>query len=541
MAHVIKTMADTLPDDPWHKYFVAPDWLQGLIAKGALGQKTGAGIFQKRGKDIVVLDLAAGDYRPATGEAAPEVVAILKQKDPAAKFAALRASEHPQARFLWSVFRDLFHYSAYHLQSIADTARDVDLAIRWGYGWSLGPFETWQAAGWREVAGWIREDIASGRTMSDAPLPAWVDAQDGVHGPDGSYSPARDARLPRSTNPVYARQRFPDPVLGERFARGETVFETDAVRMWHDGDGIAVLSFKTKMNTVNDGVLAGIQQAISVAEQDFQGLVLWQAKEPFSAGADLAGALASLQAGQVDAFRAMVANFQATSMRIKYALVPVVAAVRGMAFGGGCEFQMHAARTVFALESYVGLVEAGVGLLPAGGGLKEIATRAGLAAGPGGDVFAQLKPYFETVAMGKVSASAFEAQELKLARDSDVVVFNAFELLHVARAQARALAEAGWRPALPPRQIPVAGDVGIATFKMLLVNMLEGRFISEHDMEVSTRIATVLCGGNVDRGSLVDEEWLLRLEREHFVALAQMPKTQERIAYTLANGKPLRN
>jgi len=541
MAHVIKTMADTLPDDPWHKYFVAPDWLQALIAKGALGQKTGAGIFQKRGKDIVVFDLAAGDYRPATGEAAPEVVAILKQKDPAAKFAALRASTHPQAQFLWAVFRDLFHYSAYHLQSIAETARDVDLAIRWGYGWSLGPFESWQAAGWREVAGWIREDIAAGKSMSDAPLPAWVDAQDGVHGADGSYSPARNARLPRSTNPVYARQRFPDPVLGERFAPGETVFETDAVRMWHDGDGIAVLSFKTKMNTVNDGVLAGIQQAITVAEQDFQGLVLWQAKEPFSAGADLAGALASLHAGKVDEFTAMVANFQATSMRIKYALVPVVAAVRGMAFGGGCEFQMHAARTVFALESYVGLVEAGVGLLPAGGGLKEIATRAGLAAGQGGDVFAQLRPYFETVAMGKVSASAFEAQELKLARDSDVVVFNAFELLHVARAQARALAEAGWRPALPPRQIPVAGDVGVATFKMMLVNMLEGRFISEHDMEVSTRIATVLCGGNVDRGSLVDEDWLLRLEREHFVALAQMPKTQERIAYTLANGKPLRN
>jgi 3-hydroxyacyl-CoA dehydrogenase len=534
-------MADTLPEDPWHKYFVAPDWLQALIAKGALGQKTGAGIFQKRGKDIVVLDLAAGDYRPATAEAAPEVVEILKNRDPAAKFAALRASTHPQARFLWACFRDLFHYSAYHLQSIADAARDVDLAIRWGYGWSLGPFESWQSAGWRDVAGWIREDIAAGKSMSDAPLPAWVDAQDGVHGPDGSYSPARDARVPRSANPVYARQRFPDPVLGERFPPGETVFETDAVRLWHDGDGIAVLSFKTKMNTISDGVLAGIQQAIDVAERDFQGLVLWQSKEPFSAGADLSGAMASLAAGKVDEFSAMVANFQATSMRIKYALVPVVAAVRGMALGGGCEFQMHAARTVFALESYVGLVEAGVGLLPAGGGLKEIASRVGLAAGPGGDVFAGLKPYFETVAMGKVSASAFEAQEMKLARENDVVVFNAFELLHVARAQARALAEAGWRPALPPRQIPVAGDVGIATFKMMLVNMLEGRFISEHDMEVSTRIATVLCGGDVDRGALVDEDWLLRLEREHFVALAQMPKTQDRIKYTLANGKPLRN
>jgi 3-hydroxyacyl-CoA dehydrogenase len=541
MAHVIKTMADTLPDDPWHAYFQAPDWLQALIAKGALGQKTGAGIFQKRGKDIVVLDLDQQDYRPATGQAAPEVVEILKLKDPAEKFAKLRASPHKQAQFLWSIFRDLFHYSAYHLQSIADTARDVDLAIRWGYGWSLGPFETWQAAGWKQVTGWIREDINAGKSMSDARLPDWVDAQDGVHGPDGSYSPARKARVPRSANPVYKRQRFPDPVLGERFPPGETVFETDAVRMWHDGDGIAVLGFKTKMNTISDGVLAGIQQAVDVAEKDFQGLVLWQNKEPFSLGADLTGALGSLQAGKFDDFENMVANFQATSMRIKYSLVPVVAAVRGMALGGGCEFQMHAARTVFALESYVGLVEAGVGLLPAGGGLKEIATRAGLAAGVGGDVFALLKPYFETVAMGKVSASALEAKELKLAREDDVVVFNQYELLHVARATARAMAEQGFRQKLPPRQIPVAGDVGIATFRMMLVNMLEGRFISEHDFEVSLRIATVLCGGNVDRGSLVDEDWLLRLEREHFVALAKMPKTQERIAYTLKNGKPLRN
>ncbi|TNJ34631.1 3-hydroxyacyl-CoA dehydrogenase/enoyl-CoA hydratase family protein [Arenimonas terrae] len=542
MAHVIKTMADTLPDDPWHKYFKAPDWLQALIAKGALGQKTGAGIFMKKGKDIVVLDLKAQDYRPASGEAAAEVVAILKNKNPAEKFAQLRASAHPQAQFLWSVFRDLFHYSAYHLASIAETARDVDLAIRWGYGWSLGPFETWQAAGWKQVAEWIAEDIVAGKAMSSAPLPDWVfDGREGVHAAEGSFSPVRNDKLPRSNLAVYNRQRFPDPVLGERAAPGDTVFETDAVRMWHDGDGIAVLSFKTKMNTVGDGVLAGVQQAIDVAEKDFRGLVIWQPKEPFSAGADLSGAMASLQAGKLAEFEAMVATFQATSQRIKYALVPVVAAVRGLALGGGCEFQMHSARTVFGLESYIGLVEAGVGLLPAGGGLKEIAVRASAAAGPGGDVFAALKPYFETIAMGKVSASALEAKEMKLARDSDVVVFNQYELLYVAKAQARALAESGYRPPLPARQVQVAGDVGIATFRMMLENMLEGRFISAHDYEVSKRIATVMCGGEVDRGAIVDEDWLLKLEREHFVALAQMPKTQERIAYMLKNGKPLRN
>jgi len=542
MAHVIQTMADTLPDDPWHGYFAVPDLLKELIAQGALGQKTGAGFFRKLGKDIQVLDPAARDYRLSAGEVAPEVAEMLKIRDPAAKFAALRASSQPQAQFLWAIFRDLFHYSAYHLASIADTARDVDFAIRWGYGWKLGPFETWQAAGWQQVAGWIADDIAAGKAMSSAPLPAWVlDGRVGVHGQAGSFSPAKNADLPRSTLPVYRRQRFPDPLLGERFAPGETVFETDAVRLWHDGDGIAVLGFKTKMHTVNDGVIAGVQQAVDCAERDFAGLVIWQDSEPFSAGADLKGAMGLLQAGRVADFEAMIAQFQAASMRIKHAQVPVVAAVRGMALGGGCEFQMHCARTVAALESYIGLVEAGVGLLPGGGGLKEIALRASVAAGDGGDVFAQLKPYFETVAMAKVSTSALEAKQMGLLRPDDVVVFHAHELLHVAKAQVRALSESGWRPPIPARRIAAAGDVGIATFKMLLVNMLEGRFISKHDFEVASRIATVLCGGAVDRGALVDEDWLLRLEREHFVALAQMAKTQERIVHTLTAGKPLRN
>ncbi|KAF1713621.1 3-hydroxyacyl-CoA dehydrogenase [Pseudoxanthomonas sangjuensis] len=542
MAHVIKTMADTLPDDPWHKYFKSPAWLDALIAKGALGQKTGAGIFRKVGKDIVVLDLEKQDYRASDRVAAPEVVEILKLRNPAEKFARLRESRHPQAQFLWAVFRDLFHYSAYHLADIADTARDVDLAIRWGYGWSLGPFETWQAAGWKQVAQWIADDIVAGKAMSSAALPNWVfDGREGVHTAEGSYSPAKNAKLPRSALPVYQRQRFPNPLLGEAFSKGETVFENDGVRLWTDGDDIGVVSFKTKMNTVSDAVLDGLQEAVGIAEGKFKGLVLWQDKEPFSAGADLAGALGALQAGRIAEFEAMVANFQRTSQRIKYALVPVVAAVRGLALGGGCEFQMHSARTVASLESYIGLVEAGVGLLPAGGGLKELAVRASAAAGPGGDVFAELKKTFETVAMAKVSTSALEAKELGLMRAGDKVAFNAYELLYIAKKEALALAETGYRPPLPARRVRVAGDVGIATFKMLLVNMLEGRFISEYDYEIASRIATVVCGGEVDRGSIVDEEWLLKLERKHFVELAQQPKTQARIEHMLKTGKPLRN
>jgi 3-hydroxyacyl-CoA dehydrogenase len=270
-----------------------------------------------------------------------------------------------------------------------------------------------------------------------------------------------------------------------------------------------------------------------------KALVLWQTSEPFSAGADLKGALGLLQAGEFDKFGQMVANFQRTSMAIKYALVPVVSAVRGLALGGGCEFQMHSARTVAALESYIGLVEAGVGLLPAGGGLHELAIRAAHA-NPD-DPFDALKKVFETVAMAKVSASALDARRLGLLRDSDVVVFNPYELLYVAKQVANALAESGYRPPLPARAIPVAGDVGTATFKASLVNMQAGYFISDHDMDIATRIADTLCGGAIERGSHVDEEWLLALERKHFVELARTEKTQARIAHTMTTGKPLRN
>ncbi|WP_266159372.1 3-hydroxyacyl-CoA dehydrogenase/enoyl-CoA hydratase family protein [Dyella silvatica] len=541
MAHVIKTMADTLADDPWHQYFKPPVWLQGLIDQGALGQKTGAGFYRKAGKDIVVLDVGKRDYRVSEQKPSDEVAAILAIKDPAEKFGKLRASADPQAQFLWASFRDLFHYSAYHLADIADTARDVDFAIRWGYGWKLGPFETWQAAGWQQVTGWIAEDIAAGKAMSTAPLPAWVtDGRTGVHGKAGSYSASAKTDKPRSQHPVYARQLFPDPILGEKFDQGTTVWENDGVRLWTLGDdGVGILSFKTKMNTVNDHVLDGIQHAIGVAEEKLKAVVLWQTSEPFSAGADLKGALGLLQSGNIDAFKSMVANFQRTSMRIKQSLVPVVAAVRGLALGGGCEFQMHSARTVAALESYIGLVEAGVGLLPAGAGLKELAIRAAKANPE--DPFEALKKVFETVAMAKVSGSALEAKQLGLLRDSDVVVFNNYELLYVAKQVARSLAESGWRPPMPARAIPVAGDVGAATFHASLTNMQAGYFVSEHDVEIALRIADTLCGGKIERGSLVDEEWLLALERKHFVELAQTEKTQARIAHTMTTGKPLRN
>jgi 3-hydroxyacyl-CoA dehydrogenase len=552
MAHVIKTMFDTLPDDPWHQWFAQPPVLAGLLAQGALGAKTKAGYFRKVGKDIEVLDLAAGAYRKSEGGVAPDVAEILAIADPAEKFAKLRASSNPQAQFLWSIFRDLFHYAAYHLEAIADNARDVDLAIRWGFGWQLGPFETWQAAGWDEVARAVEGDIAAGKALASVPLPAWVHgdkvrAAHGVHAKEGAYAPARDAFAPRRDLPVYRRQLFPDPVLGEaRPKRGTTIFETDAVRAWHVSADVAIVSFKSKANTISPGVLDGMLQAIEVAEREFAGLVIWQQREPFSLGANLAELRPAVEAGQWSVVEGVVEKFQHTAMRLRQSLVPTVCAVRGMALGGSCEFIMHATRTVAALESYIGLVEAGVGLLPAGGGSKELALRAAEeirrgAVGSQIDALPIIRNYFQTVAMATVAKSALEAKELGFLRASDVVVMHAHELLHVAIGQARALYDAGHRPPLPARNIPVVGKTGLATLTMMLVNMRDGGFISAYDFEVGRRIATVLCGGEVESGSLVDEAWLLKLERSEFMSLLQDPRTQARIAHTLATGKPLRN
>jgi 3-hydroxyacyl-CoA dehydrogenase len=542
MSLTIKTLADTLPNDPWHKYYVSPAWLQALIAKGALGQKTKAGIFMKKGKDILVLDIAAQDYKPSTGKMDDEVGAILKIKNPAEKFAALRASTNPQAQFLWSIFRDLWHYCATQLTDIANSARDIDFAIRWGFGWKMGPFETWQAAGWEQIAKWIAEDIAAGKSMSSTPLPAWVtDGRKGVHSPEGSYSAATGKMIARSTLPVYQRQLFPELLLGEKADSGKTIFETDAVRLWtaKGFDDVAIVSFKSKMHALGDDVLQGLNKAIDEAEANYRGMVIWH-EAPYAVGANLTMALEAIKAGRFDEFEQSVARFQATSMRLKHSSIPVVSAVDGMALGGGCEFVMHSNRVVATLESYIGLVEAGVGLLPAGAGCKEFALRAAQSA-QGGDLMPALQKVFKQIAMGEVSKSAEDAKERGFLRDADIIAFNAQEILYIALQQARAMSESGWRPALPAAPFPVAGYTGVATMKMMLINMKEGGFISEYDYEVSSRIAEVLCGGMVEPGSLVDEKWMLDLERQHFVALAKNQKTQDRIEFMLKNGKPLRN
>ena len=552
MGHVIKTMQDNLKDDPFFAVYKTPEVLVKLVAAGALGQKTGAGFYKKVGKDIQRLDFATAEYVTGGAKADEVVARMLKEKDPVKKMKTLRESSNVQAQFLWAIFRDAFHYIAVHGATIADNARDIDFAMRWGFGWNVGPFEAWQAAGWQEVAGWVRDDINAGKALCNAPMPAWVfegpvAENKGVHTPQGSWSAATSTFVPRSNLPVYERQAFRATVFGTGVETGATAgttfFEDDSVRIWHQNDDVLILSLKTKMRVIGPGVIYGMEKAIAEAEKNFKGLVIWSADAAeggaFSAGADLQAMLPLFMSGGVKAIEPAIARLQQAHQGLKYANVPVVAAVAGLALGGGCELMMHAAKRVASIESYIGLVEVGVGLIPAGGGLKEAAVRAAKDA-KGTDLLQFLKNYFTNAATAAISKSALEAQKMGYLSADDVIVFNAYELLHVAKVEARAMFDAGYRaPMKTP--VPVAGRYGMATITAQLVNMRDGGFISAHDYKLGAMIAEIVSGGEIENGAIVNEQWLLDLERKAFMELLNHPKTQERIMGMMQTGKPVRN
>ncbi len=549
MAHVIKTLQDQLPDDPFRASYATPPVVARLIAQGALGQKSGAGFYKKVGKDILRLDPASGEYVPAGAKADPIVDRILK-KPPAERLKLLRESTNPQAQFLWALLRDGFHYAAVHLGEVADSAREIDFAMRWGFGARQGPFELWQEAGWKQVAQWIGEDIAAGKTLSGAPLPGWVFEgpvpEKGVHTPEGSWSASRNAYLPPSALEVYKRQPFPETVLGAGAAdplkSGTEEFRNEEIRVWSLDGEVLIASITAKLHLISPTVTDGLLKAVEIAEDRYQGLVIWSPDDVFSAGANLEALMPVFMKSGAQGIAPEEKKLQDMMLRVRYAAVPVVAAVRGMALGGGCELAVHCAARVAAMESYIGLVEVGVGLIPGGGGLAYLARRAAeaAAAAPGVDLLAFLKDGFTAAATAKVSTSALEARRMGWLLESDLVVPHKDELLHVAAAQARAMHEAGYRPPLR-RPIAAAGRSALATIKASLVNMRDGGFISAHDFHIGSLIAEVCCGGELDPGTPVTEEYLMALERKHFCALLGNPKTQERIMGMLQTGKPVRN
>ena len=567
-AMVVKELAATLDNDPWHDLFYVPDWIENLIESGAIGSKVKKGIYEKRGADIWVFDPDNGDYRKAKKKQVNENVKKALKQPPEKQFASLIEIDHPQAKFLCSLYSDLFHYCAYYLGDIAHSAKEVDLAMRWGYGWDKGPFETWQDFGWQTVANYLKSELAAGHLLSSSVLPYWVldPNRTGVHDDEGSWAADKGEKIRGFTHPVYKKQIYPIVLSGETVPGSTTYFENDAVRYWSLEPSIGILSFKTKMHILSYDVIMGINKALDIAEERHEALIVWQETTPFCAGANLYEVLMSAKYDKLDhesgllgklkqtviegvthlpkleadlpTLKEVIKQLQQVFMRFKHGSVPTIAAVNGMALGGGCELLLHCDRVVASLESYIGLVEIGVGVLPAGGGCKEMALRAARDA-KGNDVFPFVAKYFENIAKANVATSAVEAKEFGYLRDADRIVMNPNEVLAVAHSEAKALANAYTPPWREP--IKVAGDGGRATIQAQLLNYLEGEFISAHDYHVANRIAEVMTGGAVPPNTMVTDEWLLSLEADNFIALMKMKKTQDRIEHMLKKGKPLRN
>jgi 3-hydroxyacyl-CoA dehydrogenase len=426
-------------------------------------------------------------------------------------------------------------YAARRIPEIADAVLDVDCAMRWGFGWELGPFEIWDAIGVKTMAKRLEQ--------AGKPLPPLVAR---LLASGESFYQASQGRVAYFDLSSGGYRHLPEPegilILGSLKERSGVLAKNAGASLIDLGDGVLCCEFHTKMNAIGADIVAMLQKGLERLHSDFDAMVIANQAENFSVGANLMLLLVAAQEQEWDEIHQAVRQFQNVNLAIKYAPRPVVAAPQGMALGGGCELTLHAPRVHAAAEAYLGLVETGVGLIPAGGGTKEMLIRAieRAAGGEEIDFYHALKPVFETIALGKVSTSAEEARDLGYLRRGDLVAMNRNRLVADAKQTALAMVRAGYRPPAPA-EIRVLGECFLAAATLAIHMMLRGEYITEYDAVVARKLANVLAGGRLSEPQTVSEQYILDLEREAFVSLCGEPKTQQRMAHTLKTGKPLRN
>ncbi len=547
LVHVVNTLRDGCPDDESRDLFQAPEFMLKMIEGGALGRKTkDRGGFERllKGdggeKTKLVLDWKTGEYRPREKSKIPSLGKAKGTHDVRKRVRDLVAADDRAGRFAWRLLRDTLAYSSRRLGEIADTVVDVDTALRWGFNWDLGPFETWDALG---VGATVLRMKAEG--VSPAP---WVEEMLAA-GCDTFYRHTA-AGLEYYDVRSRAYQRVPLPpsfIVLETLKKDapKQVFGNPGASVVDIGDGIACVEFHStlqpRMNPVDEHIMEAMYKGIEIAERDFRGLVVHHQGENFCAGANLLMILEAIQGSQWAGIDTMVRMFQGMTTGLRRARVPVVTAPFGFTFGGGCEITLGGDRICAAAETYIGLIEVGVGLIPAGGGCLFMVER--VLDGVDKPILSNLpflQTAFENIGMAKVATSGEEARDMKILRPCDLVELNRDQQLYTARAMAIGLAEAGYRPPLPKR-FALPGRDGIATIKMLLHNMKLTHWISSHDELIAGHLANILCGGDTTINDPVDEQTILDLEREAFLSLCGEPKSQDRIKYMLANNKPLRN
>jgi 3-hydroxyacyl-CoA dehydrogenase len=518
LGHVARNLAgagasEALPDP---NAFQLPPFVGEMIKRGWIGDKAGQGFYKKEagGKaaaEILTLDPATMEYRARRPAKFPSLDAARSIDDPAERLRTLYQGKDRVGEFLRRTFGATLEYVARVAPHIAQSPEDVDRAMRWGFGWEMGPFETMRALG-----------------LAERPRP-----ERAAGGKPGGAGPASESAW--GWDPTRTKE-------GKLLPDARVVRKNSGASLKDIGDGVLCLEFHSKMNAIGGDTIEMINAGVQEAAKNFAALVVGNDAPNFSAGANLMLLLLEAQEGNWDDIDLMIRAFQKSTMALKLADIPVVVCPAGLTLGGGCEIAMHADHVQAAAESYIGLVEVGVGLIPGGGGTKEMLARAmdSIPAGAG-DTFPLVQRVFETIGFAKVATSAPDAKRLGHLRESDGVTMNRDRVLADAKARALALAGPGYRPAQPRQAIPVGGEGTLATLKLGIHLAWRAGRISDHDKLIGGKLAWILAGGNLPRPGTLSEQQLLDLEREVFLGLCGERKTQERIAHTLKTGKPLRN
>jgi 3-hydroxyacyl-CoA dehydrogenase len=541
LMNVANGLAQGLPNDEAKAVFALPEFLKKMGENKWLGDKTGQGFYKKvkgaGGKsEIQALDLNTLEYQPGTKVKFATLELTKAMETLAPRFAVLITGKDKAGDFYRKSFGSLFAYVSNRVPEITDALYKIDDALRAGFGWEMGPFETWDAVGvqkgielmtaeGKQPAAWVTDMLAAGHNtfykVNEKGAKEYYDA--------GS----------KSYQPIRGVENF--IILDNLRATGKVLWKNAGASVIDLGDGILNVEFHSKMNSLGQDVILGLLKGVEMAEAGYRGLVVGNDAPNFSAGANLGLVYMQALDQEFDELNMMIQQFQQAMMRMRYSSIPVVGTPHGLTLGGGCELNLHCDRVVAAAESYIGLVEFGVGLIPGGGGTKEMTLRTALKYEDGEPEFNLLRNTYMTISTAKVSTSAAEAMDLGFLRRGDEIVVNSNRVIAQAKAAAIDMADAGYTQPLQKTNIKVHGKGALAMFKTGVYAMQQGNYISTHDQLIADKLAYVMCGGDLSSPTEVSEQYLLDLEREAFLSLCGERKTLERIQSILTTGKPLRN
>jgi 3-hydroxyacyl-CoA dehydrogenase len=540
LVHVANGIKDNCPNDEQHALFELPGFVETMMTNKWLGSKTGQGFYKKESKadgssEILTLDLDTLAYRSKKRASFATLEGTKTIDHVADRFPILIAATDKAGDFYRQSFGALFAYVSQRIPEISDSLYKIDDAMKAGFGWEHGPFEIWDAVG---LAKGIELAEASGQKVAQ-----WV--HDMVSDGKASFYEVKDGATFYYEIGAKAFEKKPGQdafIILDNIREKPAVYKNAGVVLHDIGEGILNLEFRSKMNTIGGEVLQGLNTAVDIAEKNFQGLVIGNQGPNFSVGANIGMIFMMAVEQEYDELNMAIKMFQDTMMRMRYSAIPTVAAPHGMTFGGGCELSLHADKVVAAAETYIGLVEFSIGVIPGGGGTKEMTLRAS-------DTFKKndvelnvLQEYFLTIGMAKVATSAYEAFDSGiLQKGKDIVVVNKDRQIATAKAHAKLMAESGYSQPAKRNDIKVLGKQALGMFLVGTDAMQAGKYISAHDQKMANKLAYVMAGGDLSEPTLVNEQYLLDLEREAFLSLCTERKTLERIQHMLKVGKPLRN